>query len=165
MCLKSVAEKEFLQTLERWIDSQREVLVLIRYSRAAGDRSFEFYTSFASLQDRLRRLQAETCVTVFRNPQLQLRGIVDDEFIGQCLSTMVEGSEFAVVETVLTRTGQHAFFNYAAGESRDELRKDLEEMKGKSVAVGPYPPWQEESTEVISGYVPNENGEVRRGIY
>jgi hypothetical protein len=86
MSLKSAAGQEFLKTLENWLGSQTEVLVLIRYSRAAGDKDFEFYKSLATLQERLHQLPAETCVTVFRNPQLQLRGTVDDEFIGKCLS-------------------------------------------------------------------------------
>jgi hypothetical protein len=165
MALKSATGEEFLKTLENWLDSQTEVLVLIRYSRAAGDKSFEFHTSFAALQERLNRLLAEACVTVFRSPQLQLRGIVDDEFIGKCLSSVPDGPEFVVVETVLTKAGLHSCFNYAAGASHDELREDLEGMRGRPVAVGEYPPWQEDSSEVISGYVPCEDGNVRRGIY
>jgi hypothetical protein len=110
-------------------------------------------------------LPAEACVTVFRSPQLQLRGIVDDEFIGKCLSSVPDGPEFVVVERVLTKAGLHSCFNYAAGASHDELREDLEGMRGRPVAVGEYPPWQEDSSEVISGYVPCEDGNVRRGIY
>jgi len=41
----------------------------------------------------------------------------------------------------------------------------LEGMRGRPVAVGEYPPWQEDSSEVISGYVPSEDGNVGRGIY
>jgi hypothetical protein len=165
MSLKSAASQEFLMTLEDWLGSQTEVLVLIRYSRVAGHKDFEFYKSFAALQERLRQLPAETCVTVFRNPQLQLRGTVDDEFIGKCLSRVPDGSEYAVVDMALTRLGRSSFFNFSAGESHDELRQDLESRRGKPVAVGEYPPWQEDSPDAISGYVPAEDGEVRRGIY
>jgi hypothetical protein len=165
MSLKSAAGEEFLKTLENWLRSQTEVLVLIRYSRAAGDKAFEFHTSFAALRERLRQLPIEACVTVFRNPQLQLRGIVDDEFIGECLSGVPDGSEYAVVETVSTRAGRHSSFNYTAGQSHDELRADLEDMRGRPVAAGEYPPWEEDSPDVISGYVPAEGGQVRRGIY
>jgi hypothetical protein len=165
MSLKSAAGEEFLKTLGDWLSSHTEVLVLIRYSRAAGDKSLEFHTSFAALQESLRQLPAEACVTVFRNPQLQLRGIVDDEFIGKCLRKVPDGSEFAVVETVPTTAGPHSWFTYTAGESHDELRENLEGMRGRSVAVGEYPARQEDSPEVISGYVPAEDGKVRRGVY
>jgi len=165
MSLKSAAGEEFIKTVEDWLRSQGEVLILIRYSRVAGKKEFEFYTSFAALQDRLRQLHAETCVTVFRSPQLQLRGIVDDEFMGKCLNSVPDGSEYAVVEMVPTRMGQYSSFNFSAGVSHDELRESLESSRGKAVAVGEYPPWQEDSPEVISGYVPTEDGKVRRGVY
>jgi hypothetical protein len=38
MSLKSAAGEEFPKTLENWLRSQTEVLVLIRFSRAAGDK-------------------------------------------------------------------------------------------------------------------------------
>ena len=165
MSLKSAAGEEFLKTVEDWLRSQGEVLILICYSRAAGAKEFEFYTSFAALQKTLHKLQAETCVKVFRNPQLPLRGIVDDEFIGKCLDSVPDGSEYAVVETVSTRMGQYSSFNYSAGVSHDALRESLESSRGKPVAVGEYPPWLEDSPDVISGYVPAEDGKVRQGVY
>lgn len=66
MSLTSSADEAFLKTVESWLASGLEVLILIRYSRAAGDKSFEFYTSFAALQERLSQLPAEACITVFR---------------------------------------------------------------------------------------------------
>lgn len=165
MNLKSAAGEEFLKTLENWLDSQPEVLILIRYSRAAGNKDFEFYRSLAALLERLRQLPPETCVTVFRNPQLQVRGIVDDEFISRCLDSVPDGSEYAVVETTPSRLGRFSHFNFSAGESHHELREDLESRRGEPVAVGEYPRWQEESADVISGYVPAQDGSVRQGVY
>jgi hypothetical protein len=165
MSLTSSADGAFLKTLEVWLGSEIEVLVLIRYSRAAGDKSFEFYKSFAALKERLSQLPAEACITVFRNRQLPLRGIVDDEFIRKCLSTLQDGSEFAVVETAQTTAGPHSWFDFSTGTSHEELREDLESRRGKPVAAGEYPPWLEDSSDVISAYVPGQEGEARRGVY
>ena len=160
MSFKSAAGEEFLSTVEEWLRSQPEVSILIQYSRAAGNKDFEFYTSFATLQERLRQLPAETCVTVFRDLQLPLRGIVDDEFIRKCLNIIPDGSEYAVVDTVPTKMGQFSFFDFSAGVSHDELRGSLESSRGKPVAVGEYPPWLEDSPDVTSGYVPAEDGKL-----
>jgi hypothetical protein len=165
MSFKSAASQEYLKTVENWLGGQTEVLILIRYSRAAGNKDFELYKSFAAVLERLRQLPAETCVTVFRNPQLQLRGTVDDEFIGKCLSRVPDGTEYAVVDMALTRSGRSSFFNFSAGESHDELRQDLESRRGEYVAVGEYPAWQEDTPDVISGYVPAEDGKMKRGVY
>ena len=165
MSLESATSEDFLRTLEIWLQSESELLILIRYSSAAGNKDFELYSSFALLQERLRQLPASTCVTAFRNPQLQLRGIVDGEFIGKCLRSVPDGAEYVVVETVPTTLAGFLHFDFTAGESRAELREALESRIGKSVAVGKYPPWQKESADVISAYVPTRDGKVKRGVY
>jgi len=161
----STTDKGFLRTVENWLHLQTEVLLLIRYSRAAGSKSFEFFTSFNHLRERLEALPPQTSVTVFRERQLPLRGCVDDELIGKCLNSVQDGSEFLVVETVLTTAGNQSWFHHAAGESLEELRDALEGLRGKSVAVGEYPPWLEESLNVISAYVPKQDGRVTAGVY
>jgi hypothetical protein len=165
MNFRSATGEEFLKTLEDWLCNQTEVLVLIRYSRAAGNESFEFFTSFAILRERIQQLPAETAITVFRTPQLPLRRTDDDEFIANCLSHVPNGVEFAVVDLGLTRAGPDPTFNYVAGESHDELREDLTGKRGRRVAVGEYPPWLEEGPDVISAYMPSKNGDVKPGVY
>jgi len=163
--LTSTTDKGFLRTLENWLRGQSEVLVLIRYSRAAGSKSFEIFTSFNHFRERLGAFPPQTSVTVFRERQLPLRGCVNDEFIGKCLCSVQDGSEFLVAETVLTTAGNQSWFHHAVGESRQELRDALEGLRGKSVAVGKYPPWLEESHNVISAYVPTLDGRVIAGVY
>lgn len=130
MRLTSTTDKGFLETLEGWLDSQSETMVLIRYSHAAGNKSFEFFTSFAALSERLHQLRPKTCITAFRRPQLPLRGVVDDGFIDVCLRNIPDGSEFVVVETVPRTTGQYSWFHDEAGETHKELRESLEASRG-----------------------------------
>jgi hypothetical protein len=93
MSLTASTDKTFLDTIERWLSSEREILVLFRYPYAAGNRSFEFFSSPAALFERLHQLQRRTSVTVFRRAQLPLR---NDEFIESCMRVIPEGSEFLV---------------------------------------------------------------------
>jgi hypothetical protein len=55
---------KFLGTLESWLQSQPEILVLIRYSHAAGSRDFEFFSSFQSLSDRIRAFAKRRSVLI-----------------------------------------------------------------------------------------------------
>ena len=145
--------------------AQSEILMLIRYSHAAGGKTFEFFTSFDRLRERLGELKPETSVTAFRKRQLPLRGIVDDDFIGKVLNSTRDGSEFLVIETAPRTAGRESWFHHEAGESLDELRKALEGLRGNPVAVGEYPRWLQESLDVISAYVPNQDGTIRAGVY
>jgi len=156
---------EFLGTLESWLSSQHEILVLFRYSHAAGSRDFEFFSSFQSLSDRIRELPPLTSVIAFRQPQLPLRGVVDDAFISLCLSSIPDGSEYLVAETVRRVYGRRSWFHHDAGVSHAELRCDLEESRGTPVAAGLHPAWLEDTEDVISAFVPDEHGVVRSGIY
>jgi len=164
MSYVSTTNQKFLATLEDWLQDQDEILLLIRYSAAAGSKEFEFFPSFSKLTERIRKLPPRTCVTAFKQPQLPLRGIIDDSFINNCLKAVSDGSEFLIVETIRRTYGSISSFHYTAGESQAELREELENLRGYTVAVGPYPPWHD-SNDVVSAVVPDENGAVTTGIY
>jgi hypothetical protein len=85
MATVSATDAEFLGTLESWLRDRPEILVLIRYSGAAGNRDFEFFSSFETLSSRIRHLPPSTSMIAFRRPQLALRGLVNEGFIAHCL--------------------------------------------------------------------------------
>src|SRR4051812_24079839 len=97
--MMSATDPAFLSMLQSWLRAQPEILVLIRYSRAAGSKSFEFFSSFETLTARLGQLSPSTSIVAFREPQLPLRGVVDDELISVCLKSLPEGLEFLLLET------------------------------------------------------------------
>src|SRR5689334_10954464 len=94
----SATDPGFLGTLESWLSRLPEILVLIRYSAAAGSKDFEFFSSFGVLSNRIHQLPPRTSIIAFRQPQLPLRGVVDEGFIADCLSRVPDGSEFLVLE-------------------------------------------------------------------
>jgi hypothetical protein len=158
-------DKRFLATLDEWLRSQREILLLIRYSHAAGSKDFEFFSTFEALTERLRSLPPRTCVIAFRQPQLPFRGVVDESFITTCLSAIPDGSEYLVADTTRRTAGAASWFHHGAGESHAELREELESLRGHAVAAGLYPPWLEDTDDVISAVVPDEHGVVTTGVY
>jgi len=158
-------DEDFLSTLQGLLGGQPEILVLIRFSRAAGSKSFEFFSAFAALSERLRGLPPQTSVIAFRTPQLPLRGVVGNEFIVRCLNEIAEGTEYLVVGTDKSTSCGEASFYHWAGVSHAELRECLQNLRGKQVAVGLYPPWLAQSGDVISAIVPGEHGVASPGRY
>jgi hypothetical protein len=161
----SATDSKFLGTLGSWLRSLPEILVLIRYSHAAGNKDFEFFSSFEALWNRIRQLPPSTSIIAFRQPQLPLRGLVDEAFVASCLSSVPDGSEFLVLETVRRAYREMSWFHWVGGETHAELREALEDARGAPVAVGPYPPWLADTDDVVSAIVPDENGIVRVGVY
>jgi len=161
----SATDPKFLGTLESWLRSLPEILVLIRYSGAAGNKDFAFFSSFEALSNRIRQLPPSTSIIVFRQAQLPLRGVVDDDFIASCLSRVPDGSEFLALETAHRAYGEKSWLHWVAGETHAELREALEDSRGIPVAVGLYPPWLGDTDDVVSAIVPDENGIVRISVY
>lgn len=161
----STRDTRFLRTVESWLHERSEVLALIRFSRAAGSKSFEFFSLLIDLTRRERELSPSTNIIIFRALQLPLRGVIDDSFIEKCISSIPENSEFLVVETAPRTAGKTSWFHHSTGESHGELRTELQDLRGRPVAAGEYPPWQEDSSNVISGIVPDQEGNLKLGIY
>ena len=164
MSFISSIDASFLTTLQSWLGNQAEILVLIRYSRGAGSKSFEFFRSIAALSRKLAELPPRTSIVAFRKPLLPLRGLVDDQFVTDCLNQIPEDSEFLLVEKPFGTTVRTSWI-HEAGESHAELRAALEHSRGTAVAVGLYPRWVEDDTDVISAIVPDEHGMVKAGVY
>jgi hypothetical protein len=95
-------DKQFIKTIEQWLTDRSEILVLIRFAYAAGEKSFELFSSIKQLSERLSRLPARTSLIAFKEPQIPLRGIVDDAFTLSCLNTIPDGAEFLLVELQAT---------------------------------------------------------------
>jgi len=161
----STTDPRFLATVESWFKTQPEILILIRYSHAAGSKDFEFFSAFTALRDRLRQLAASTSISAFRQHQLPMRGVVDDEFVAKCLNCIPDKTEFLLLETEPSTAGGHSWFRHTGGESHAELREVLQESLGRRVAVGTYPPFWEDGPDVLSAIVPDNNGAVARGVY
>jgi hypothetical protein len=155
----------FLKTVKEWIAETGEVLVLIRYSYAAGNRSYEFFSSFSLFQERIAQCEPRTCFVVFRKPQLTLRGVVDDDFITKAMSIVPDGDEYLIAGLDEVHYGRMSWLPNHSGESHLEMREDLEDAKGTRVAFGPYPPWLKDTDDVISAIVPLPDGKVECGVY
>src|SRR5262249_40426338 len=157
-------DPEVLATLRDWFRMNPEILVRIRRPRS-GSEEFEFFSSFEALTKRMPDDAPYTWFPIFQQPQLPPRGIVDDNFIAQCLSAIPDGTEYLIVETVLTVAGKLSWFHGASGESHGMFRDDLEESRETPVAVGEYPDCLEERADVIHAFTLDAAGIVVPGPY
>jgi len=154
-----------LRTIENWCKVETEVLALIRFRCGAGSREYRLFSSYPSLLAMIKDAPAGACITVFRAPNLPLRGVMDEEFIKKCLAVVPEGAEYLMFETVPTVAGKHSWYHYGSGESLAELKDYLEQSTGLPVVVGYHPSMSAGPDEAIDGVVPDIDGTVRAGPY
>lgn len=165
MGYESTTSPRFLETVNRWIAGTGEVLLLIRFHAVAGSKEFVFATSFEEFRKQISRLPVRTCVTVFRQQQLALRGVVDDELIRKAIAVIPDGSEFLIAGLDCIHCGPASWIPHWAGETTAELAEDLKDNRGQRVAVGLYPPWLIDNEDVSSAVIPESDGTVVTGVY
>jgi hypothetical protein len=161
----ATTDPAFGERVLAWLRERGEVLLLVRYSRAAGSRDVFFVAAPADLAVLLGGLPARASVIAFGERQLPVRGVVDDVFVARAVAALPEGAEYLLVATGPTRYAPRHRTDQVAGEGWAELRADLEEYRGRAVAVGPYPPWLEDTATVVEAIVPDADGVAHRGIY
>lgn len=161
----SSLDRQFRDTISQWIGESSEVLALFRYSHAAGSRDFVFFTGADDFREKLEKLPSRTSVIVFREPQLPLRGVVNEELTETAMRLIPEDQEYLILCLEYTQYGKRGWFHWDAGDTHEDLMSDLRYVAGRLVAVGLYPPWLEDNENVISAIVPDTNGVVQVGVY
>lgn len=128
----------FLGRVASWLERSGEVLVILRYLRAAGRKDYALCRDASEFHDLVRSAPLGTDIEVFKEPQLPMRGVVDGAFIELASRSASEWSEYLLIsdETrVESRVAQKAILD----DSPEELRANLAEMMGTKVALGPCP--------------------------
>jgi hypothetical protein len=128
----------FLERVAAWINDAGEVLVILRYLRAAGAKDFALCRTRHEFESLVKAAPRGADIEVFRDRQLPLRGLVDDGFIESAVQMIPEGREYLLVTTE-TQPGSRISRFGDIGASHIELRESLAELMGSEVALGVCP--------------------------
>lgn len=165
MAYPSVYASGFQETCRRWLAEESEVLALFRYSRAAGARSYEIFTTYPALQERIGQFPPQTCVTVWGEFQLPLRGHVDKAFIARALEQIPDNQDWLLIGLDKMVYGAASWYRHNGGMSLTVLASELPECMGERIALGLEPEWSENGGKEVSAVVPEADGTVITGIY
>jgi hypothetical protein len=129
---------EFIARVADWIGASGEVLVILRYLRAAGSKDYAFCHTIQEFESLVDAAPIGTDIEAFRRPQLPIRGIVTESFIAEALGAIADGMEYMVVAQ--DRQSGSVLCSYGRfGDDHEDLRGDLENLEGRAVALGPCP--------------------------
>jgi hypothetical protein len=156
-----VGDERFVALAQEWIVERGEMLALFRYSRAGGAKDFCFFRRPEDFTVRLETLRPDTSVILFRQPQLSLRGIIDEVLIDKAVSLMRGDAEIIAVVLDEQQGTQAVLWE----ETKEEFRTALREHAGRMAAIGSYPPWLDDSEDVIDGFVPGPDGAAGKRCY
>lgn len=138
----------YLAKVDAWIAASGEVLVIMRYLRAAGSKDYALVSTSQDFRVLTDACGDGTDIIVFRDPQLPLRGKVDAEFIGHAKALVPDGHEYLYMRTTPEEEGDPRCWG-EMGDAHGCLAEDLGGNVGVYVAFGPCPNFSQPDNDVI----------------
>jgi hypothetical protein len=159
----SAFDSNFLSTVKQWLEEYHDTFVVARYSAMAGAKEYFWFKTWHAFRTQLDHFPPQTHVSVFRDNQFPLRGIVNPEFIRQTLIFIPDHSE-AMVTSGLEPSDEAV--SLWGPDTHAEMLDTLQDLVGEPVSVGFYAPWHKlDSETMISALIPLSDGTIRRGAY
>ncbi len=161
----STTAPEFLAALRDAVAEGRELLVLCRRANRGGaDWDWWLIHTEDEIQAILTNAPFLTAISVFLEPELTLRGIANPLLLERAQHLLkVEGE---ILAACLPEDGTLLEITLGTDEAVD-LVEWFHDHEGAAVAIGRFPDFglPNGSGVVVTGYVPDANGIIRRASY
>lgn len=137
---------EYRNTVSAWLRNAGELLVVLRYLRAAGAKDYALIRSDSEFDRLIHVCPVGTDIIVFRDPQLPVRGTVDAAFIDNAAAQIKEWGEYLFVVQKTNPIDDPRLIG-EMGDTTSSLNEDLREHMGENVAIGACPNFIAEDNE------------------
>lgn len=121
-------------TLQNWFATEEELFAELYRPHSGAGGDFYRLLAYADYQDLMDKAHPGAILSILRQKQLPIRGIVDDAFISRAIAEITEGDYYIVV-------GPGAYPDaldfLGSGNRHEELKDELENIRGTEVWVGP----------------------------
>lgn len=136
----SATDPLFLKTVRDWIEKDGEIYAMFWFHRAGGTKRHWLFDSFAQFESILISTKGYCTLDVYRNPRFPVRGIVNDELIGQALDSIPDGEAWFLIAFEENDT-QRVTLGAWGDNTHTALREELASHIGKMAAIGPDIHW------------------------
>lgn len=159
----SVHNPSFLTQVEEWLNVQREIFLVIRYSHRGGMRDYVIINTNDAFIDLINVLPPRTEVIVMPQSNLPLRGIADESLLEHMLDSFEAGKPHVLLELDSTDLSG---LTHVEIDNQEELISEYADFIGKRVAFGIMPPWHRpEDIGALVARVPLPDGTIQPGLY
>jgi len=128
----------FLDRVREWLATSGEVLVVVRYLRAAGVKDLVLCRTLEEFQAIVETVPTGADIEVFRTPKLPIRGVATETLVAEILASILPGHEHLII-TARSRSGVPFAAEWCWHDEPQELAAWLREHVGEEVAAGPAP--------------------------
>jgi hypothetical protein len=136
------------QTLKEWFTSSQELFAELYIPHNGGSGNYYILKDFSQYLKLILSARPGSICFIFRDKQVPLRGKVDDAFIQKALDGLIDGDYYIITDS---SHYPQCISYYGDGNTHQELKQDLLELRGVEVCVGqdfnpPVEYWKTDST-------------------
>ncbi|HET6833812.1 MAG TPA: hypothetical protein VFH30_08070 [Acidimicrobiales bacterium] len=162
---RSARGAEFRGTVERWLLSSAELLVLNRMAWGAGRKDWYLIRSLSDLDTVVVRAAPSDCLTVFAGQHLPNRGRAGNDLLRTALEVVADNEESVFGEIVRGEPELKDAFAAVPGDE-EWVQEWIGDRLGRRIAFGAYPPVLSLDPNVaIDGIVPATDGSITIAAY
>jgi hypothetical protein len=164
----SIATPAFRELLVRTFADRKVVIFLFRYANCGGAKDYFIARSPAEFETVVNHARAKTSITAFFEGNFKLKGTTDDELCARTIDLLpsvqaeYEGVDIVRIDGPGTELNVE---HYSYLTEPEEIREWFRNNSGARILVGTMEFWHDNCPEIVTVYVPDDDGVVRPGAY
>src|SRR5688572_30834347 len=167
--LISTESSTFVEMIEFNLMQGEPLVALLRYSYHGGACQYFLVRSLNDFQFVLRKARARDAISILFSQSFPVKGIASSELKDKAvdyLNEILQKDEEAIFVIRLDAKDVSLEVSDINGfANASELDKWFSNNLGIPVMIGLLAFWEDNSDEIITAYVPDVDGQVRRGAY
>jgi len=168
--LISTDNPNFIEKVESRLRQGESIVILLRYSSQGGNRDYFLVRSVDEFHRVLRKAHRRDAISVFFSQSFPVQGMISgelkDKIVGFLNKTIRDDDEEAILlirldtnQFMLGNDDMKVFFELSQVE--EWCSKNI----GVPVLVGILAFWENNSESMLTAYVRDSDGRIRRGAY
>jgi hypothetical protein len=165
----ATTDSAFQDVVKSKLSQGQPIIALLRYNRHGGAHSYFILKHFDGLSKVLEKAHYKDALTLFFSQSFPIQGVVAPELKELAtgfLKTALEDGEEAVFAVRLDATGILLKIDELQGFSTaEQIDEWFSRHSDARIMIGTLAFWENNSDKMITAYVPDADGQVRRGSY
>ena len=168
--LISTDNSAFLELVESKIRQSEPIIVLLRFHSGGGGRAYFIVKTVDDFHQVLQQAHRRDALTVFFSPSFPIQGRISDELKDRTikfLEKVIQDDEEEAIFVIRLDTNEIILGteNMKTFSKPKQIEEWFSSNTGVPVTIGILAFWEDNSDKMVTAYVRDSDGQIRRGAY
>jgi hypothetical protein len=167
--LISTDDSDFIEKVESKLRQGEPIIILLRYSHQGGNREYFIVKNIDEFRQILQKAHHRDALSIFFSQSFPVQGKVSDELKERMLDFLgkIIRDEEEAIFVIRLDTDKFTLWtdNMKVFSELNQIEEWCNKNLGVPVIVGLLAFWEDDSKSMVTAYVRDSDGQVRRGAY